>query len=137
MGLLSAPVRAYLQITLIDRVCPMLSRLFRAAAVAAVLAVPLAFSSVAHAQTPSFSLTIKDHQFEPRELEVPSGKKFELKVSNQDKTPEEFESNDLHREKVIPGGGQITLTLGPLKPGRYEFFGEFNPQTARGFIVVK
>ncbi len=104
-----------------------------AAFAVALLAAP----TLGFAQTPSFTLTIKDHQFDPKELTVPAGQKFELKVVNQDKTPEEFESKDLHREKVVPGGGQISLTLGPLKPGRYEFFGEFNPKTARGHIVAK
>lgn len=112
----------------------MQSRFLRAAIVTtALMAAPV----IAFAQTPSFSIAIKDHKFDPAELEVPAGKKFELKVQNMDKSAEEFESKDLHREKVIPGGGQATLTLGPLKPGRYEFFGEFNPKTARGTIVAK
>ena len=88
-------------------------------------------------ETPRFTLTIKDHKFDPTEVQVPAGKKFELLVINQDKTAEEFESKDLHREKVIPGGAQAVLTLGPLRAGSYEFFGEFNPKTARGRIVAK
>jgi len=93
-------------------------------------------SGAALAET-SYTLTIKDHRFDPAELVVPAGEKFQLKVVNQDRTPEEFESKDLHREKVVPGGGQITLTIGPLKPGKYEYFGEFNPTTARGSIVAQ
>lgn len=95
-----------------------------------------ALSTAAMAES-SYTLTIKDHRFDPAELTVPAGEKIQLKVVNQDRTPEEFESKDLHREKVIPGGGQITLTIGPLKPGKYEYFGEFNPTTARGFIVAQ
>ena len=96
-----------------------------------------AIAAPAAAQEPAYTLTIKDHRFEPSELEVPAGQKIALTVKNDDKTPEEFESTDLRREKVVPGGGQVTVYIGPLKPGRYEFFGDFNPKTARGHIVAK
>jgi len=89
------------------------------------------------AQDPPYTLIIKDHKFQPTEIEIPADKKIELIVKNEDPTPEEFESIELRREKVIPGGQQITVYIGPLKPGRYEFFGDFNPKTARGHIVAK
>ena len=38
---------------------------------------------------------------------------------------------------LAPGGQEITIYIGPLKPGRYEFLGHFNPKTARGNIVAK
>lgn len=90
-----------------------------------------------HAEEPVYHLTIKDHQFEPKELEIPAGVKVKLVVENLDKSPEEFESYDLNREKVIPGGKKATIFLGPLKPRTYKFFGEFNPKTAQGIITVK
>jgi len=61
----------------------------------------------------------------------PGRSKDALIVKNDDPTPEEFESTELRREKVVPGGQQVTVYIGPLKPGRYEFFGDFNPKTAR------
>jgi plastocyanin domain-containing protein len=85
----------------------------------------------------TYTLAIKDHRFTPTEIEIPAGKKISLTVKNLDSTPEEFESTELHREKVVTGGQEITVYIGPLQPGRYEFFGDFNPQTARGHIVVK
>jgi plastocyanin len=85
----------------------------------------------------TYTLTIKDHRFSPTEVEIPAGKKISLVVKNLDPTPEEFESTQLHREKVVTGGQEITVYIGPLQPGRYEFFGDFNPKTARGHIVVK
>jgi plastocyanin len=100
-------------------------------------ALIIAIAAPAVAQEPAYTLTIKDHRFEPSELEVPAGQKIALTVKNDDKTPEEFESTELRREKVVPGGGQVTVYIGPLKPGRYEFFGDFNPKTARGHIVAK
>jgi hypothetical protein len=82
-------------------------------------------------------LTIKDHRFDPVELVVPAGVKLRLVVKNLDPTPEEFESHTLHREKVVPGGGEITVFIGPLDPGTYDFFGDFNPATAQGRIIAK
>ena len=89
------------------------------------------------AQEPAYMLVIKDHQFQPTEIEVPAGQKIALLVKNNDTTPEEFESTELRREKVVAGGEQITVYIGPLKPGTYEFFGDFNPKTARGHIIAK
>jgi plastocyanin len=89
------------------------------------------------ADTPVFTLTIKDHKFDPAEVQVPANQKIELRVVNKDSTAEEFESVDLHREKVVAGNREITVSVGPLKPGTYEFFGEFNPKTARGRLVAR
>ncbi len=91
----------------------------------------------AAADTPEFTLTIKDHKFEPAELTIPAGQKVKIKVVNADATPEEFESHELNREKVIPGGATATIFVGPLKAGEYPFFGEFNPKTAQGKLIVK
>jgi plastocyanin len=91
----------------------------------------------AFAQDASFTLTIKDHRFEPAELQVPAGKKIRLQVKNLDPTPEEFESPDLKREKVIPGRSEATIMIGPLKPGTYKFVGEFHESTAKGTVVAK
>lgn len=85
----------------------------------------------------SYKLVIKDHKFQPDELTIPASTKVKLVVVNQDSTPEEFESHSMHREKIIPGGATRTIYIGPLDPGSYEFFGEFNPETAKGRIIVK
>ena len=103
---------------------------------AAAVAAPLA-ATPAVAQEPSFSLTIRDHKFEPAEIEIPANVKVKLQVKNADATPEEFDSAQLHREKVIPGGQEASIFIGPLKPGRYEFMGEFHSKTARGAVIVK
>jgi plastocyanin len=96
-----------------------------------------AFAAGALAQDASYTLTIKDHRFEPAELQVPAGKKIRLLVKNLDATPEEFESPDLKREKVIPGKSEATIVIGPLKPGTYKFVGEFHESTAKGSVVAK
>jgi len=86
---------------------------------------------------PAFNLTVKDGGFTPEKLEVPAGRKFRLIVRNDGSGPEEFESSDLNREKVVTPGNSIVVFIGPLKPGTYGFFGDFHPQTARGQIVAK
>jgi plastocyanin len=96
-----------------------------------------ASAGAALAQDSSFTLSIKDHRFEPSELQVPAGKKIRLIVKNLDPTPEEFESHDLKREKIIPGKSEATILIGPLKPGTYKFVGEFHESTAKGSIVAK
>jgi plastocyanin len=82
-------------------------------------------------------LTIREHKFEPAELTVPAGQKIKLLVENQDATPEEFESNELNREKIVVGKGTITVFLGPLDAGRYPFFGDFHQETAQGVLVAR
>ena len=100
-----------------------------------LLLISLLLPVAAHAA--DFMLTIKDHVFQPAELTVPSGTKIKLRVENQDATPEEFESYSLNREKVIAGHSTVTIFIGPLEPGRYPFFGEFNASTAQGVIIVQ
>jgi len=109
------------------------------AAIIAVVAVllPLLAAPQAWGQDLVIHLTIQDHKFQPATIEAPAGKRFQLVVKNADSTPEEFESEDLKREKVIPGGAEITLRLGPLNPGTYAFIGEFNAKTAQGKLIVK
>jgi hypothetical protein len=95
------------------------------------------FISNGLAQQPQYRLIIKDHQFIPAELEIPAYQKVKIIIENQDATAEEFESYDLRREKIVSGHGKIVIYVGPLKAGKYKFFGEFHPDTAFGFIVVK
>ena len=84
-----------------------------------------------------FKLVIENHKFEPAEITVPAGKKIKLVVENRDATPEEFESHALNREKVIAGKSTATIFIGPLKPGKYTFVGEYNEATAKGVVIAK
>ena len=93
-------------------------------------------STPALAADDEFKLVIESHKFDPAEITVPAGKKIKLIVENRDATPEEFESHALNREKVIAGKSTATIFIGPLKPGRYPFVGEYNEATAKGTIVV-
>jgi len=84
-----------------------------------------------------YSIIIKNHRFQPAEITVPAGRKIKLVIDNQDPTPEEFESHSLKREKIVKGGTRVTIFVGPLKPGQYEFVGEYHEATAKGRIIAK
>jgi Cupredoxin-like domain len=103
---------------------------------AVLLPLLLAGAAPALAKEPSVTIAVKGQQFVPDEVEIPAHTRVKLIIRNEDKIPAEFESSELHREKVVPGGGKISLFVGPLKPGRYEFFDDFHP-SSRGHLVVK
>ncbi|MEX2129874.1 MAG: cupredoxin domain-containing protein, partial [Pseudohongiellaceae bacterium] len=88
------------------------------------------------AAAPEYEIEIREHLFYPSELTIPSGAKVKLRIINNDPTPEEFESFELNREKVILGNKSGIVFIGPLKAGDYPFFGEFYPKTAQGKIIV-
>jgi hypothetical protein len=101
----------------------------------AALAVLAVFAGPAFADEP-LHLVIKDRKFIPQKLEAPAGVKFKLIVKNEDSDNAEFESTDLNREKVVPAGGEITVFLGPLDAGSYEFFDDFHHDN-KGVLVAK
>jgi len=102
-----------------------------------IFAALFAVSGLVQAGPVEFEIQIKDHRFKPDMLTVPVGVRIKLKVSNDDATPEEFESYKLNREKIIPGNSKTVVFIGPLEAGEYDFFGEFNPATAQGKIIAK
>jgi Cupredoxin-like domain len=105
---------------------------FWVAALTIAFAVPVS----AVADMPSFAIALKNDRFIPSEIQVPAGVKVKLIVRNDNPTPSEFESSQLHREQVVTPGRQITVFIGPLDPGSYEFFDDFHPQT-RGHLIAK
>jgi hypothetical protein len=97
----------------------------------------LILTSALHAETPVFEIKIQNNLFLPSELKIPAHTKIKLLIKNQDPTPEEFESYELNREKIIMGNSQGIVFIGPLPPGIYPFFGEFHMQTALGKIIAQ
>lgn len=102
-----------------------------------LLIVGMFFYMQAFADKPEFEIAIRQHLFEPSVIVVPANTKIKLWVSNEDKTPEEFESYELNREKVVLGGQRALIFIGPLPAGEYPFFGEFNPKSAQGKIIAE
>ncbi|HEY7230087.1 MAG TPA: cupredoxin domain-containing protein [Pseudolabrys sp.] len=97
----------------------------------------LLVAGAADVRAQDYVVTIKDHRFTPTELKVPANKRVQITVVNDDATPEEFESHEMKVEKVIPGKSKGVVRIGPLKPGRYPFFGEFHEATAKGTVIAE
>ena len=102
-----------------------------------ILILFLFFPLLAIAANEEYTIQIQNHRFVPEQLIVPANKKIKLLIENKDATPEEFESYELNREKVITSNGKTTIYIGPLSPGKYPYFGDFNQATANGFIIAK
>ncbi len=105
-------------------------------AVIAALACAASFTPAAHAQDASYAISIQNHHFSPATVSVKAGQKIKLIVTNSGSKPAEFESAELNREKVIAGGSSAVIYVGPLEPGSYPFFDDFDPSN-KGQIVAK
>jgi hypothetical protein len=97
----------------------------------------LSLSGPALAADNEFAIQLRDHRFAPSEIRVPAGVKVKLVIDNQDASPEEFDSFALNREKIIFPNSKGIVFIGPLKPGRYEFIGEFNRSSAHGVVIAE
>ena len=86
--------------------------------------------------TVQLSIAMKDRQFDPAELHAPSGKTIAIHVKNLNSIVTEFESSDLHFEKIVPAGGEGVVYVRPQQPGRYNFFDDFHHET-QGALVVQ
>jgi plastocyanin len=84
----------------------------------------------------SFAVHANGGRFEPAELVVPAGAAFKVVVTNAGEAAIEFESFELHRERVVQPGDTITVYIPALAPGTYKFFDDFHPDT-EGKIVAK
>jgi hypothetical protein len=110
----------------------------KAALAAALLFAPIAAIGPAHAQAAiEIELSYKDKKFDPSEIGAPANTPIVIKFRNLDRDAMEFESDALHIEKVVAAGKDATFKVRAQKPGRYEFFDEYNEKTARGALVVK
>src|ERR1700739_38159 len=97
----------------------------------------LSLSGSALAADPEFTIQLREHRFTPTAVKVPAGVKVKLIIDNQDGTPEEFDSFALNREKIVFPNSKGIVFIGPLKPGRYEFMGEFNQSSAKGVVIAE
>jgi hypothetical protein len=86
---------------------------------------------------PVFSIEFKDGKVAPLRVEVPANKRFKLELRNAGTTPAEFESNELHKEKVLAPGTTSFLVFRTLDRGEYTFFDDFHPDAPKAVIVAK
>ena len=86
---------------------------------------------------PVFSIRALGGILEPAIIEVPADTRFKIEIENEGSDPVEFESTELHIEKVLAGGAKSYVVINGLKPGTYTFFDDFHPNTGKVQIVVK
>ena len=83
-----------------------------------------------------YTITIKEQQFKPAGITIPTGAKVKLTIDNQDEVPVEFESAEISREAIVPPHKKATIFIGPLEQGSYRFLNDFNHHM-EGTILVK
>jgi heme/copper-type cytochrome/quinol oxidase subunit 2 len=112
---------------------PMMKRPILAAlcAIAALQAAPSRAQ-----QATEIRLTYSKGQFQPSEVSAPADKPISFRVKNLDAKAMEFESTSLRVEKVVAAGTEGVINVRALKPGRYEFYDDFNDK-ARGALTVQ
>ena len=109
---------------------------FLAAAAALLLAGMLTATAVQAQQEVTISISVKNHRFQPAEVNAPANVPIMLRVKNLDPAPMEFESVSLRVEKVVTPNSEGIIRLRPLAPGRYNFFDDFHQET-NGVLVVR
>ena len=82
-------------------------------------------------------IKLRQGRFEPSEVVVPGNTPFKLRVTNVDAAAIEFESFELHRERVVQPGETVTVFLPALAPGTYTFVDDFHRDTPEGSIIAK
>jgi hypothetical protein len=116
----------------------MIMTVSRVLSLAVALLAPMLIVTAARAQSATeIQLSYKDKKFDPAEISAPANTPVVIKLRNLDAKAMEFESKTMKVEKVVAGGADATINIRAQKPGRYEFFDEYNEKVARGALVVK
>jgi hypothetical protein len=87
-------------------------------------------------QATEIRLTYSQGQFQPSQVSAPADKPIAFRIKNLDAKAMEFESSSLRVEKVVAAGSEGIVNVRALKPGRYEFYDDFN-EKARGALTVQ
>ena len=87
-------------------------------------------------QASEVQVTYSNGQFQPSDLKAPADIPLTLRVKNLDSKAMEFESKSLRVEKVVAAKSEGVINIRALKPGRYEFYDDFN-EKARGALNVQ
>lgn len=109
----------------------------RTRALAALCAIGMLQPSPSQAQQATeIHLTYSKGQFQPSQVSAPADKPISFHVKNLEAKAMEFESTSLRVEKVVAAGTEGVINVRALKPGRYEFYDDFNDK-ARGALTVQ
>jgi hypothetical protein len=83
----------------------------------------------------TYEIELKGHAFSPSEIHVPTGKPFVVVVTNGDSEADEFEMLIPPVEHAVEPGSVARVRVRPLRPGRFPFFGENDPDNEKGAFV--
>src|ERR1700732_1158696 len=109
----------------------------RSLILAALCAIAVLSISPSQAQQATeLQLTYSKGQFQPSELRAPADKPITVRLKKLHARAMEFESKSLRVEKAVAANSEGVINVRALKPGRYEFFDDFN-EKARGALTVQ
>jgi hypothetical protein len=114
----------------------MKSRAFALAFLAGMVGTALTIGARA-AEEQTFRIEFKDGVVTPDRLEVPAKTRLRLQLVNSGTSPAEFESLELHKEKVLAPGVTSVMVIHTLDPGTYDFFDDFHPDAKKAVLVAK
>ena len=103
----------------------------------ASLALLIAFAASSARAADDSSLRFQAGNVEPASLTLPANTPVKLQVTNAGDAAVEFESFELHRERVVQPGQTITVYIPALPPGTYPFFDDFSHGSVKGEIVSR
>lgn len=109
----------------------------RAVVLIAAAALALCAAKARAEDMPVFSIEFKDGVITPLRLEVPARRVFKVELHNTGNSPAEFESIELHREKVLAPQSTSFIVFRTLDPGEYKFFDDFHPGAPQAVLVAK
>jgi hypothetical protein len=87
-------------------------------------------------QATEIQMTYSGGQFQPGQVSAPADRPIVFRIKNLDGKAMEFESKSLRVEKVVAAKSEGVVNVRALKPGRYEFYDDFN-EKARGALTVQ
>jgi heme/copper-type cytochrome/quinol oxidase subunit 2 len=108
-----------------------------ATAIVSLAILTLFAAPSARAADDSSQLRFHAGAVEPANLALPANTPVKLQVTNTTDAAVEFESFELHRERVVQPGQTITVYLPALPPGTYPFFDDFSHGAVKGEIVSR
>ena len=109
----------------------------RKLSLAALCALAMLHASQLQAQQATeIQITYSKGQFQPSQVSAPADKPISFRIKNLDAKAMEFESTSLRVEKVVAANSEGVINVRALKPGRYEFYDDFN-EKARGALTVQ
>lgn len=100
----------------------------------------LGLSAVRADDVPTFSIEFHDGKISPLRIEVPANKRIRFELHNTGVTAAEFESTELHLEKVLAPNNPNpppVLVVRSLDPGQYVFFDDLHADAPKILVVAK